>query len=93
MLYFYLFRDNELGRDTTSTSRYFYHLMRQMYEAWQKQGVIRAGISFDTLAANVSIVYRGCVVDWCIVDSEIDICEHSRFMVDLFVNYLRKPSA
>ena len=90
VIYPYMLQDKEFGDSMVLPERNFFRIVRELIDNGKTCGEISSDIMTDQIISDITIICRGCEVDWCINRGRDSIRDHS---VSAIKNYLRGISS
>ena len=78
IVYPYMMTNAEFAATMTNRKRPHGRIIREILAEGQKNGEIPLTLDQDRVVGDILIICRGCIVDWCMHNGEIDIHDHSR---------------
>ena len=85
VVYPYMLSTPQFGQDMVSPTRPYFHLITSMVEEGQRLHQLRRDLSSQRIANDITIICRGCIVDWCVNGGLTDIAQASASIIDGYV--------
>ena len=85
VIYPYMLQDRDFGDSMIAPDRNFFRIIGEMIEEGKASGEIKAEIPTSQIISDITIICRGCEIDWCINHGSTTIKNHS---ASLIKNYL-----
>lgn len=89
VIYPYMLCDMEFGDSVASRNRYFFSILREIIEDGKNNGEITGEVATEKIIDDITIMCRGCEVDWCINRGSDTIREHSINLIKTYLNGLK----
>ena len=85
VVYPYMLTDEGFGDEIASTGRIYYQLMYHLVAEARRLGQILSPLPDRQIVNDLTVIARGCIVDWCINSGKKDVREVCGTVVDLYL--------
>ncbi|MEG1825457.1 MAG: TetR/AcrR family transcriptional regulator [Cloacibacillus sp.] len=85
VVYSYMISSDEFAKIMTNRDRTYYKIITQLVRMGQESGEIRPDIPEKQLIKDLTIISRGCLMDWVIERSTQDIRSHNTSAFDCYL--------
>ncbi len=89
VIYPYMLQDTEFGDSIVAPDRSFFAIVREIITIGKNRGEITSEIETEQIISDITILCRGCEVDWCINRGIDTIKDHSRSIITIYLNGIR----
>lgn len=70
-----MIRDPQLNRLNIDPKRKYYRILTELVEGAREQGLIEEHLSTASIVRDLTIISRGCMVEWILQDGRTSITE------------------
>lgn len=89
--YALMLRDKAVGHQTVSPTRLYYKIMENLVtQAWEKGEIKTRSMSVEKLVKQITIISRGCKVEWMLSGCKGDLVQQEDDMLVSFFRTLEK---
>ena len=85
VVYSYMLGNHDFGALVVDSSRPYFKIMVELFQAGKVKGEISYDYSTINLVRDITILIRGMIVDWCISGGEENISERGRNLLNIFL--------
>lgn len=89
VVYPYMMCNDDFGGRMLNAERPYFRFMHLLLSEGQKKGEIRPDIDIEMLIQDITVIARGCIMDWCIHGGKSDIRKRSDKLLCTYINGLR----
>lgn len=82
VVYPYMLSNVKFGKEMVDPNRPYFHLITSLVEEGQRLNQLRRDLTVKQIADDITIICRGCIVDWCINGGQTDIKQASASIID-----------
>lgn len=89
VVYPYMMCNDDFGGRMLNADRPYSRFIHLLLSEGQKNGEIRPDLDVEILIHDITVITRGCILDWCIRGGKSDIRQRSEGLLDTYLNGLR----
>lgn len=94
MAYSLMIRDRNLSAIVSSPRRDFFRIVEALVREAVERGELREGIAVDKIVKNITVLSRGCKVEWLLQDEEaLDLTEMEDALLCVYLSSIAKKTA
>ena len=89
VVYSNILSSREFSKSMVDPSRNYFRIISELLEEGQRRGEITGTVSAQQMMADITMLCRGCIVDWCINDGQDDIAQHAASFIRCYIDGIR----
>lgn len=89
LAYSTMLREKEIGDAIVQPDRGYYRIISELVEVAKAEGFFPAELPSDVIIQNITIICRGCMVEWLLQSGRNDLLDSTRRLLTHYFNDIR----